>query len=698
LRLVALVGTSVLALHTALGVWIVHPLRLLDRFGNGFLEFYDVKLQFSPLDHPRMEAVILVAVFASCAAVALAVAARRPVTAAVVLLVGAGWPATLLTGPDDLRRGAALLAVMLSLVFGLGVRIHPRRFVAAAGVGAIVVAAALAVSGSSAVASGQVLHWQGWDFYTKPQKPVSVEYVWNSHYGGLTFPKKVTTVLKVEVDGPPVRRYWRATTLDEFDGVNWFEYAVPVEPILAGDQEVVTEDPTQPQAAADTRHWLKQEVTVAALRDDHLTAASIPTAFDPGLLRPQYSAGGVATLPEPLSGGSHYTAWSYEAQPTPRDLARLPARYPYQLVASDLNIGRGASALPFGTPGRDAEVNGMIEKYSDSSYRRVFAVAKRVVGEPQNPYAAAVELEAWFRTGGGFRYNAHPRQVRGLPALAAFVLRTHEGYCQHFAGAMALMLRFLGVPARVAAGFTSGTYDGNKHEWLVTDHDAHTWVEAWFPRYGWLPFDPTPGRGSLAASYTASSPRFDIRGALATLAKRAKRGSFDLSKLQSGGPGFRFGVVDVKRKTPTASGTPTSSNVRALVELLVLVAAALVLLVVGLKLAVRKFRYLTRDPRRTATASVRELADFLADQGVQLPPSATFRELAAALEGELGVSARSFVDAATAARFGPLQASRRAAADARTELRRVLRELRSTLSRPERVLGLVSLRSLGLTG
>ena len=82
-----------------------------------------------------------------------------------------------------------------------------------------------------------------------------------------------------------------------------------------------------------------------------------------------------------------------------------------------------------------------------------------------------------------------------------------RGYCQHFAGAMALMLRFLGIPARVAAGFTSGKREDGG--WTVTDHNAHAWVEVWFPEYGWLAFDPTPGRGALAAAYSVSSSGFN---------------------------------------------------------------------------------------------------------------------------------------------------------------------------------------------
>ena len=72
---------------------------------------------------------------------------------------------------------------------------------------------------------------------------------------------------------------------------------------------------------------------------------------------------------------------------------------------------------------------------------------------------------------------------------------------------MALMLRMLGIPSRVAVGFTSGKWDGK--QWVVSDVNAHAWVEAWFDGYGWLPFDPTPGRGSFSASYTLASDSAD---------------------------------------------------------------------------------------------------------------------------------------------------------------------------------------------
>src|SRR5204863_257121 len=202
---------------------------------------------------------------------------------------------------------------------------------------------------------------------------------------------------------------------------------------------------------------------------------------------------------------------------------------PVQVRTADLEVEPGVAAPPFGAPNRERQV-AVVFRRSPRPYQAVYRTARRVVGEPANPYAAALELEGWFRSG-AFQYDERPPQIAGVPPLAAFVTQTRRGYCQHFAGAMALMLRYLGIPARVAAG---------------------------------------------------------------------------------------------------------------------LVAA-----VVATKLAVRKARYLTRDPRMLARACVCELSDFAADQGAKAPPSATLGELAQLVEAELGVSASAFASAAAEARFGP---------------------------------------------
>ncbi len=89
----------------------------------------------------------------------------------------------------------------------------------------------------------------------------------------------------------------------------------------------------------------------------------------------------------------------------------------------------------------------------------------------------------------GYTYNQNP-PLTGYP-LETFLFSHKAGYCQQFSGSMALLLRMAGIPARVASGFTSGDQDATG-EWVVSDLNAHAWVEVWFPTYGWVRFDPTP--------------------------------------------------------------------------------------------------------------------------------------------------------------------------------------------------------------
>ena len=94
--------------------------------------------------------------------------------------------------------------------------------------------------------------------------------------------------------------------------------------------------------------------------------------------------------------------------------------------------------------------------------------------------------------------------------LDYFINVSHLGYCQHYAGAMALMLRMAGIPARVATGFTPGGYSSRKKAWIVRDTDAHAWVEVWFDQYGWVTIDPTPSatpaRSQVASLAAAAAP------------------------------------------------------------------------------------------------------------------------------------------------------------------------------------------------
>ena len=678
-----------------LGPGIHYPGRLLARFGQGFLDFYDVKLPFNPAAQPRMHGTILVAAFAFALAASLAIAARRPRWATLALLVGAGWPATLLRG-HDFVRGAALLAGLLVLLVAL--RERPRVLGYAPLAGLVVVIVAVGASSSPALARQAFVNWQSWDFYTRPAKPVSVSYVWNSDYSGLNFPRKQTVVLKIKAPSRP--QYWRAVTLNDVIDGRWIEDATQQQQ----SSGYLGEPGLVPRGATVRESWVQQQVSVEALRDTHLVGASVPVQVDaPKLGLVTYDPSGMVFVQRGLRHGDSYTAWSYEPEPSPQQLARSRPDYP-QLIRVQhkyLYVDQKVWAPPFGTPGRKQSINWLftnsIRAPRLDPYRPLYAKAEQIAGGAKSPYAAAVALESWFRNSPTFVYDAHPPKPPGnTPALVDFITRTQSGYCQHFAGAMALMLRYLGIPARVAAGFSSGQFDKSKGQWVVTDHDAHEWVEAWFQGWGWLPFDPTPSRGGLAGAYSASSRTFDATAAALVLAGKEGLKAFDPGDL-----GFPQGKLRLSPDTPDLGAPPVEvaaqhSRTPGLLRLLTLVAAGLVLAIALAKLAVRRSRYLTRDPRRLAAACRKELRDVLLDQLVDVPPSATLAELATLAQAELGVSAAAFGLHGTAARFAPPGYAREAARELPRAMRELRRDLRRELTRFERTRGLLSLRSLGL--
>jgi transglutaminase-like putative cysteine protease len=663
LALVALVSpwlalpAAVLAAPLAFHAWPTHPLRLVHRFDRGFLDFYDVRTPFDPRIHAEMRGVVLTAVFAFALALVLAVRARRPVVAAGVVLLGAGWPATLAGARGGFVLGVAILIALLVVLTE-----HLPRI--AVPVAAVLVLAAVAAS--SAVAKGGLVKWQTWDFYNAPDKPVSVAYVWDAQYGGIHCPAKRTTVL--EIEAPPRSLFWRAAVLDSFAGDRWIEVGP-----RRGDS-------LEPRGAK----LLTQHVLVKALSDTRLVGASVPVSFNAGEAPIRQPAPGIASLPSGLTRGFAYTVRSVAPRATPAQLIRARTDYPAAL-ASFREVWPGVYAPPFGAPRRS-----FLDKHTDIvRYVPLLRDALAVAGRARTPYAAAAALQQWFRDTGGFTYTSHPAIDAEAP-LVGFVAQTRAGYCQHFAGAMALMLRYLGIPARVAVGFSSGTYERKHHRWRVTDHDAHAWVEVWFRGYGWLPFDPTPRagrpeRGTLSAPYA----RTTAATGFANPAPFTPPG-------QSSQVDFRHGEVTAPTK-PRGAGGSSASRSHSLLWFFVLLGAAALALVVVTKLAVRRARYLTRDPRRVAAACRRELADYLLDQRIEGARSATLHELGELVRYELAVEPDAFVAAATAARFGRPEGAATEARRARRELHALVRALRTRLTPRERVRGLLSLRSLGFT-
>jgi protein-glutamine gamma-glutamyltransferase len=316
--------------------------------------------------------------------------------------------------------------------------------------------------------------------------PGKVEtFDWAQRYGPLHWPRTRKPVLEVQASRAD---YWKAQNLDVFDGQSWTAGRVPVP------------SPWQDGVSASAlRRWTETlEVTVRAMSTNDVIAAGSadPPRGVPGGSGSDVSPGTwLAT--QRLHPGASYRVTVYSPHPTPAQLALSGASYPRSVAEDYLSIELpevastglrvGIPFPAFGTTGGGSAAF-VATAMRTSPYAGAFALAQRLARGAATPYAYLERVMHYL--GRGFRYDEHP--APSAYPLETFLESSKLGYCQHFAGAMALLLRMGGVPARVAVGFTSGSYDSTLRHYTVIDSDAHAWVEAWFPHYGWVRFDPTP--------------------------------------------------------------------------------------------------------------------------------------------------------------------------------------------------------------
>ena len=290
-------------------------------------------------------------------------------------------------------------------------------------------------------------------------------------------------------------------------------------------------------------------MTVAALEDNHVIGASMPISNDLRN-RAAYEGQGVALAIGGLQRGEHYAVASYAPQPTPEELVRVKAVYPKALTRPkrELDVAPGVTALPFGTPGRDGTTlrltHRTLQPYADSS-SRAQAVAGDDEARPTRRRRARslVQVDRRLHLFGAARRcsrTAAPRRLRAVTDA--------PGYCQHFSGAMALMFRYSGF-RRASRRASYRRPLRRRSWWIVTDHDAHTWVEVWFRGCGWLPFDPTPAAAGLPGRYSSTSLGFNAQSAQKLLALVVRGGAVF-------GRGSTSGVLahDSDRRTPRSTG------------------------------------------------------------------------------------------------------------------------------------------------
>src|SRR5690606_3797904 len=125
----------------------------------------------------------------------------------------------------------------------------------------------------------------------------------------------------------------------------------------------------------------------------------------------------------------------------------------------------------------------------------VYSLAQSIIGDAATPYDAALRIEAYLRENYTFTLDA-PRPRPRQDAVSRFLFDDATGHFDHFASAMAVMLRTVGIPSRVAVGFVleSSDQDSETGAFHITEQDAWAWPEVYFPGYGWVEFNPAPAR------------------------------------------------------------------------------------------------------------------------------------------------------------------------------------------------------------
>lgn len=274
-------------------------------------------------------------------------------------------------------------------------------------------------------------------------------------------------------------QYLLAITQDYFDGHAWTSRQQTTKTFEAG------------QSLDDTSADLKTvEQTVhlvhpsAGSPNQYLFAAAQPVSF---------SLPGTATQD---AGG--YTSWSVRGQLTTGQ--QYTAR-------SALSTADAETLRQVPLPGAAQESTNPLYSYPPDVLKRYLQLPDDLQGEPgtgvrnlaqewtrgtTTMYDMALALEENLRT--RYTYTQHTdNPPSAQDAVAWFLLSEKAGFCTFFASAMVIMARMLGIPARVASGYTAGTFDEHSQQYVVKGTDAHTWAQLYFAGYGWINFEPSPG-------------------------------------------------------------------------------------------------------------------------------------------------------------------------------------------------------------
>jgi len=417
--------------------------------------------------------------------------------------------------------------------------------------------------------------------------------------------------------------YLRLASLDVYTGTTWRHNPGTTTPLTRSGQ--IPAAPGEDAAVKTTT--VTSEVHIQNMQSDWIAVPYAPSSITG--LGGQWAWDSLDRTISTRTGNSNgqsYTARSKLIEPTAGQLRETQGSYP-KSVAKDLFV-------PFDAPGS------------------IKATALKVTEGSASPYDEAIALQNYFHDG-DFTYSLDA-PVKGdydgdsMDVIATF-LKVKSGYCVHFASAMAVMARTLGIPARIGMGYLPGNYVGSagkgRSSYTVSSDDLHAWPELYFSGIGWVAFEPTVGRGT--------EPSYTLPGYIAPTPDQTPQAS-TAPTTPAAAPQTGPTQTDHAADQTQTQLTPVVSAVGlGLFVLLVLAAPAIV----------RRWRRTTRfrrlsDDWGSAGLAWTELVDTARDLGIAVPNTQTPRMLAARLaEGWQDDDADTALDALLTAaereQFGP---------------------------------------------
>jgi hypothetical protein len=670
----------------------VYPVRVVSGLHDGAKNWFETSTPFDPSRFATTSGLVDLCFFALMAVFAwLLIDGRFALAALACAFALYAIPST------AVGMGSAGLRAAIFLLLALAILAVCQRRVPLGG-GAVgqlsvlavaTVVAGLVIGSAPGVAKGALFDWRHWNPLAGNGPEVNVGYVWNQDYGPLHWPKQTTTVFQVQSAHP---HYWKAGVLTVFDGTHWVSSPATQASYHATDAiGIPTSQETSKELHPDSPSDITQVgFTVEALADFRLLSTGQPLRYT--LTSPidaSLTTDGSVMASGDLPRGATYTVRAYSPNPKPKQLAEVGNAFPAS-VAQSVVVNHVAIPV-WGSTTKKRTLVPIDARLIAASNQAWHASGADEPGTSE--YGAVVALESYFHDK-QFHYDQTPPVGPG-PVLAYFMLHSHRGYCQMYSGSMALVLRLHGIPARVAYGFTEGSQTQTGYK--VTDRDAHAWVEAFFPKYGWIPFEPTPTRNlpEVQASTTNAAWVHSIGDQ-----KNASQFGIQSHQLQRRlvGAGSPHVTNPGHGHGSGGGGAPgvvaARSGGHSFFLWAISAAAILIAVLAAVKLVAVRWRYLRRGPRGQASAAYHELATYIGDQGVRVNANATFEELAGLVEHTWGVDASPLATAGSAARYAPPQIADRAGREVRPALRRIRRDLRKSIDLRDRAMGSLRLRSM----